>query len=104
MRHVIEAVCDALPNGGRIDDVVALAEGFLASEHVVALDIDRTGSLRRADGGLVPSGDVLVRFTTPEMVATEQHLLARAANRRARTGRHHPTRPPRSCAHRRGPS
>jgi hypothetical protein len=51
----------------------------LSSEHVVALDVDSSRSLRRADGRLVPSGDVLVRFTTPEMVVTEQRLLARAA-------------------------
>src|SRR5207248_8482020 len=41
---------------------------------------------------LVPSGDVLSRFTTPEMVATEQQLLARAAERHTEhTGiaRHH---------------
>jgi hypothetical protein len=81
VRHVIEAVCDALPDGGRIDDVLALADGFLSSEHVLALDVEPVASLRRADGRRVPSNDVLVRFTTPEMVATEQHLLARAAQR-----------------------
>jgi hypothetical protein len=79
VRHVIEAICEALPDGGRVQDVLGLADGFLSSEHVVALDVDSSRSLRRADGRLVPSGDVLVRFTTPEMVVTEQRLLARAA-------------------------
>lgn len=87
VRQVIEGICDALPYGAPVDQVLALADGFLASEHVLALDMDREVSLRRADGRLVPSGDALCRFTTPEMVATEQRLLARAAERRSeRTG------------------
>jgi conjugative relaxase-like TrwC/TraI family protein len=87
IRQVIEGVCDALPYGAPVDRVLALAEGFLASEHVLALDVDRNRSMRRADGRLVPCGDGLSRFTTPEMVATEQALLARAAERRhERTG------------------
>jgi hypothetical protein len=87
VRHVIEAICEALPDGGRVQDVLELAEGFLSSEHVLALDVDDRPTLRRADGRLVPSGDVLCRFTTPEMIATEQRLLARAADRRnERTG------------------
>jgi conjugative relaxase-like TrwC/TraI family protein len=81
VRHVIEAVCEALPNGGRVNDVLALADAFLVSEHVLVLDADRAITLRRADGRFVPSGDALSRFTTPEMVAAEQRLLARAAER-----------------------
>jgi conjugative relaxase-like TrwC/TraI family protein len=94
VRHVIEAICEALPDGGRVQDVLALADGFLSSAHVIALDIDDRPTLRRNDGQLVPSGDALVRFTTPEMVATEQRLLVRAAERRdERSGivRHEPT-------------
>ena len=87
VRHVIEAICEALPGGGRVQDVLALADGFLSSEHVIALDTDDPPMLRRNDGQLVPSGDALMRFTTPEMVATEQRLLVRAAERRnARSG------------------
>ena len=83
VRHVIEGVCNALPNGGRIDDVVGAGRWVLV---LGACRCARCASilrpLRRTDGSLVPSGDVLVRFTTPEMVATEQHLFAHAASRR----------------------
>src|SRR2546423_1419285 len=34
VRHVIEGICDALPYGGRVEQVLALADGFLASDHV----------------------------------------------------------------------
>jgi conjugative relaxase-like TrwC/TraI family protein len=88
VRHVIEAVCNELPNGARVDQVLELAARFLASDHVVAIDgPDRSVSLRRNDGQVVPSGAGLCRYTTPEMIATEQRLLARAVTRRhARTG------------------
>jgi conjugative relaxase-like TrwC/TraI family protein len=81
-RHVIEAICDALPHGAPIHGALALTEAFLASDHVLALTTTGDRGLRRDDGRLVPSGDALCRFTTPEMVATEQALLARAAARR----------------------
>jgi hypothetical protein len=81
-RHVIEAVCDSLTEGAQVHQVLELADGFLVSEHVLALDADRSLMLRRSDGRLVPSGAALSRFTTPEMVATECQLLARAALRR----------------------
>jgi conjugative relaxase-like TrwC/TraI family protein len=87
VRQVIEAICEALPNGGQVQDVLALADGFLSSDHVLALDVEPGPSLRRADGRPVPSGDASSRFTTPEMVATEQQLMGRAAQRaRERTG------------------
>ena len=87
-RAVIEAICDELPHGGRVDQILELAAGFLASEHVLVIDgPDKSVSLRRTDGRLVPSAAGLCRYTTPEMVATEQHLLERAATRRhERTG------------------
>lgn len=81
LRHVIEAVCDALPDGGRIEDVIALANAFVASEHVLVLDAGQGPPLRRADGRSVPSGDALVRMTTPEMLATEQRLMDGVARR-----------------------
>jgi hypothetical protein len=62
IRNVIEAVCQALPNGGQAQDVLALAEGFLESAHVVPLDSAPLGALRRSDGRLVPSGGELERF------------------------------------------
>jgi conjugative relaxase-like TrwC/TraI family protein len=84
-RHVIEAICELLPQGGRVEEVVELAARFLASEHVRVLDgpqLTRPVSLRRGDRRLVPAGDGLCRYTTPEMIQTERHLLGRAVARR----------------------
>ena len=41
-REVIKAVCNALPAGGRVDQVLDLVDGFLRSEHVLAVRADRT--------------------------------------------------------------
>jgi conjugative relaxase-like TrwC/TraI family protein len=81
-RHVIEAVCDRLPNGAPVAEVLALVDGFLASDLVIALGSCDGRLLRRGDGRLVPSGDDQLRWTTPEMVATERRLLAAAVTRR----------------------
>lgn len=59
---VLEAICDALPNGGRVADIVELADHFLSSPHVVALSRDPDDRRRE-------------RWTTPEMLATEDRLL-----------------------------
>lgn len=59
---VLEAICNGLPNGGRVADIVELADAFLSSPQVVALSRD-------ADDHRPP------RWTTPEMLATEDRLL-----------------------------
>jgi conjugative relaxase-like TrwC/TraI family protein len=59
---VLEAICDTLPNGGQAADIVELADTFLASPHVVALSRDADDRRPR-------------RWTTPEMLATEDRLL-----------------------------
>jgi conjugative relaxase-like TrwC/TraI family protein len=84
-RQVIEATCELLPHGARVDQVLALTADFLASTHVCVIDgpeLAPEGSLRRADRRLVPSADGLCRYTTPEMIRTERHLLKRAVLRR----------------------
>ena len=84
-RHVIEAICDEFPQGARVEEVFELAAGFLASEHVRVLDgpeLMRPGSLRRGDRRLVPGGDGLSRYTTPDMIQSERRLLERAVARR----------------------
>lgn len=59
---VLEAICNQLPSGGRVVDIVELADAFLASPLVLAIGRD-------ADER-VPE-----RWTTPEMLATEERLL-----------------------------
>ena|GEM_PF-1818745 len=66
-----------------MDEVLELTAGFLSSEHVIAIDgPETTVTLQRADCRLMPSAAGLCRYTTPELVATEQRLLERAVMRR----------------------
>ena len=80
-KQVIEAVCNALPHGGRTDDVLDVVDDYLASKHVISLDVTATPALRVGRGRLVPAGAAESQWTTPDMVATEQRLLAQAAAR-----------------------
>ncbi len=74
--QVIEAICDRLPDGGRVTDIVALSDAFLSSEHVIAL----APTMKR-------NTDLGARWTTPEMLATEARLLELVARtRRAHAG------------------
>ncbi len=79
--RLVEAVCDRLPAGGRVEDVLALADGFLASEHVIALEAAGGPMARRADGRPIPGHGGEGRWTTREMLATEQRLLDGVARR-----------------------
>jgi hypothetical protein len=85
-REVIQAICAGLPNGGDIDDILALADAFLASEHAVALRQPSHrrdfGVIRRLDGIAVPAHIEDARFTTPELIATERRLVNSALRRR----------------------
>ncbi|MGH9002964.1 MAG: MobF family relaxase, partial [Acidimicrobiia bacterium] len=85
-REVIQAICAALPHGGDIADILSLTDAFLTSEHVVALgqtvELRACDVIRRLDGTVVPAHLGEGRFTTPEMVATEQRLVASALGRR----------------------
>ncbi len=65
--QVLEAICDRLPGGGRVLDIVALGEAFLASDHVIPIVPPRPET-DATDAGVE-------RWTTPEMVATEHRLL-----------------------------
>ncbi len=88
-RHVIEAICDEFPQGARVAEVFELTAGFLASEHVRVLDgpeLMRPVSLRPGDRRLVPGGDGLSRYTTPDMIQSERRLLERAVARRFERG------------------
>jgi conjugative relaxase-like TrwC/TraI family protein len=85
-KEVLQAICDRLPAGAEIGQVVALAKAFVASDHVVTIGVPErlwtSDVLRRLDGTVVPAHLDLLRWTTPEMLATENRLLDGALSRR----------------------
>ncbi len=83
-REVIKAICNALPSGGRVDQVLDLVDGFLRSEHVLAVRVDdRAAVIHRNDGAVIGAHTDEHRWTTPEMLQTETRLLTGALQRRA---------------------
>src|SRR5437588_3179774 len=84
-KEVLQAICDRLPAGAEIGQVVALAKEFVASDHVVEIGVpDRlwvSDVLRRLDGTVGPAHLDLLRWTTPEMLATENRLIDGARSR-----------------------
>lgn len=85
-RDVIRAWCDRLGDGGPVDQVMALADGFLAdADHVTRLmpDGDIDGDvIRRADGRTVRAAVADARYSTPELLALEARAIAAAMDRR----------------------
>jgi AAA domain/TrwC relaxase len=83
-REVIKAICNALPAGGSVDRVLDLADGFLRSEHVLAVRLDRgTATIRRADGVVIPARTDEIRWTTPEILEIEARIVTSALHRRS---------------------
>jgi hypothetical protein len=84
-KEVLQGICDRLPAGADIGQVVSLAKAFVDSDHVVAIGVPerlRTSDiLRRLDGTVVPAHLDLLRWTTPEMLATENRLIEGALSR-----------------------
>jgi hypothetical protein len=75
-RDVIKAVCNALPNGGRVDAVLDLVDGFLRSEHVLALATDRDATtIRRHDGTIIAAKTAEQRWTTHQMLEIELAVI-----------------------------
>jgi hypothetical protein len=97
--EVVKAIAAALPEGGTRDDIEALAGSFLATRDVVPLlpraDIEGPGvdepevfdgtvvgsgaarMMRRRDGTVFP-GTVDRRYTTTELLGTEQRIIEHA--------------------------
>ena len=83
-REVIKAICNALPAGGSVDRVLDLADGFLRSDHVLAVRLDRgTATIRRADGVVIPARTDEIRWTTPEILEIESRIVTSALQRRS---------------------
>ncbi len=75
-REVIKAICNALPGGGRVEDVLDLVEGFLGSGHVVAITGDRdAATIRLRDGSVVAARTAEQRYTTPGMLSVERQVV-----------------------------
>lgn len=85
-RLAVRAVADAFAGGADVDALVALADAFLASDHVVALPVRATcgDMLRRRDGSVVPLEADGARFSTPELLAVEQRLIDGSLARQGR--------------------
>jgi len=87
--EVLEAICDRLPGGGRVVDVVALGDAFLASDHVIPIGLPLPAN-DETDCGVATEVRV-ERWTTPDMVATENRLLDLVEeSHRAQAGRTQP--------------
>jgi Ti-type conjugative transfer relaxase TraA len=82
-RAVLQALCERLPEGAPVATVEDVADRFLARPEVVALGGRRRASLRRADGKVVPAGPFAASYSTTEMLAVEERLIAAAVRRRA---------------------
>jgi conjugative relaxase-like TrwC/TraI family protein len=83
-REVIKAICNALPAGGSVERVLNLADGFLRSEHVLAVRLDRCpATIRRGDGVVIPARTDKIRWTTPEMLEIEARIVTSALRRRS---------------------
>jgi conjugative relaxase-like TrwC/TraI family protein len=83
-REVIKAICNTLPAGASVDRVLDLADGFLRSNHVLAVRLNRgTATIRRADGVVIPARTDETRWTTPEILEIESRIVASALHRRS---------------------
>ena len=80
-RDVIQALCERWPADGAVDARAfeAAADRFLSSGRAVALLPDDE-SFRRRDGRLLPLAREQLRYSTPELLAREQHLIERATS------------------------
>src|SRR3546814_16145886 len=78
-REVIKAICNALPSGGRVDQVLDLVDGFLRSENVLAVRVDdRAAVIHHNDDAHLGAPPDEHHWTPPEMLQPETHLLPRA--------------------------
>lgn len=85
-REVIQAWCEKLRQGGDVAEVQGMASGYLATPARVvplgkATELRGGDVIRREDGTVVATAADQYRYSTPEMLATEQRLIELAAAR-----------------------
>jgi hypothetical protein len=78
---VIQALCERLPADARVTAAAleATADRFLERPDVVAL-VPEDGTFRRRDGRRLPLAREELRYSTTELLAREQQLVATAAS------------------------
>jgi conjugative relaxase-like TrwC/TraI family protein len=82
-RDVTRQVCAELTHGADVDDVLGLADEYLASRHVIPLAETGSDRIRRADGRSAPIPTDGHRWTTPDMLRVEKNLIQMASARRS---------------------
>lgn len=80
-REVIQAVCERLPNGAPVTQITEWADRFIESEHCVELVDHQSPTIRTTAGGSVSARTDQVRYSTPDMIATERRLVESALRR-----------------------
>jgi len=74
-REVLRGICQRLPNGAPVEQIVRWAEQFIESDHCIALYGEQAAAIRTRDGRVISAHTDGVRFTTPDMLATERRLV-----------------------------
>jgi conjugative relaxase-like TrwC/TraI family protein len=86
-RDVLQAVCQEVQNGAPLGRVEELADEMITGDEIVPLAIDTTsptsnGTIRLASGRVVIAARGEARYSTTEMLAVEQAVIAAAVGRR----------------------
>lgn len=83
-KEVIQALCGVVESGATVEKIEELADAFLASGYAVALGgaSGSPDSLRSSDGRVIPVGVDQRRYSTDDMLLTEQTLIERAVRQR----------------------
>lgn len=80
-RQVIEGICDLLPNGAPIGEIIDWADFFLDSKYCVRLTGRSDAAIRTQSGQIVSAHTDEARYSTPDMLATERRLIDIAVRR-----------------------
>lgn len=90
-RDLIRQICQESTAGITTDEALDLSEDYLGSRRVVSLAEPRIERIRRGDGRSAPIPTDTHRWTTPDMLRTERHLIQMAIYRqRSGAGLAHP--------------
>jgi conjugative relaxase-like TrwC/TraI family protein len=81
-RDVLQAICDRLPSGAAITTVEGVADRYVARPEVIDLGGASRTTLRRDDGKVVPLHPDSPNYSTAEMLAVEERLVASAVGHR----------------------
>jgi conjugative relaxase-like TrwC/TraI family protein len=82
-RDAIQAWCELMPPGAEmgVEAIEAHVDGLLRSGAFVPVlvpHVAAAGTIRRRDGRLVAAASDEIQYTTPELLAAEQRVIARA--------------------------